>query len=112
MIRDLARQGKSYTEICELTQSNYRTVKKYIAQENFSATITKETAKPTVLDPYKEEIRQLIDENAKNWYKQRLTAARIHSILQQRHPEYQVSYPSLQRYVHMYQRQIRLWINR
>lgn len=108
MIRDLAKQGKSYKEICELTQSDYRTVKKYIGCDDFNEPMPSKAERPGKLDPYKEEIRNLIDENRKNWHKQRLTASRILVLMREEHPEFDVSYPSLQRFVRMHKRQVQI----
>ncbi len=108
MIRNLAKQGKSYKEICELTQSDYRTVKKYISCDDFNLPVPSAAQRPSKLDPYKEEICNLIDDNRQNWHKQRLTASRILMLMRENHPEFDVSYPSLQRFVRMYKRQIQL----
>jgi len=108
MIRELARQGKSYTEIGTIAQSDYRTVKKYIECSDFNEQIPCSTQRPSILDPYKTEIRDLLEENAQNWHKQRLTAIRIQMLLKERHPEYAASYPSLQRFVRVCKRQILL----
>ena len=108
MIRDLAKQGKSYKDICELTHSDYRTVKKYICYDDFNEPKPSAVKRPSKLDPYKEEICTLIDENKKNWHKQRLTASRILTIMRDTHPEFDVSYPSVQRFVKKYKRQSQL----
>jgi transposase len=108
MIRDLAKQGKSYKEICELTHSDYRTVKKYIDCDDFNEPLPAKVGRPAKLDPYKEEICTLIDENRKNWHKQRLTASRILVLMRDAHPEFDVSYPSLQRFVRKYKEQIQV----
>lgn len=108
MIRDLAKQGKSYKDICELTQSDYRTVKKYIECDDFNELVPRGDRRPSKLDPYKEEICKLIDENRKNWHKQRLTASRILVLMRNAHPEFDASYPSLQRFVRMYKRELQL----
>ena len=106
MIRNLAKQGKSYKEICDLTHSDYRTVKKYLSCGDFNEDTSQREMRSSKLDPYKQEIRDLIDENRKNWHKQRLTASRILSLLKERHEEFDLSYPSIQRFVRMYKRQI------
>ena len=106
MIRNLAKQGKSYKEICDLTHSDYRTVKKYISCDDFNEDTSQREMRSSKLDPYKQEIRDLIDENRKNWHKQRLTASRILSLLKERNEEFDLSYPSIQRFVRMYKRQI------
>lgn len=108
MIREEAQKGKSYKEICEIAQADYRTVKKYIEKDDFSDKLPSCKGRPSKLDPYKEEIQQLLEENAKNWHKQRLTGKRVHMLMQQRHNDFSVSYPIVQRFVRSYKQQMRL----
>lgn len=108
MIREEAKKGKSYKEICENTHSDYRTVKKYIEQDDFNEQVPIGKDRPSKLDPYKEEIQQLLGENAKNWYKQRLTGMRIQMLLKERYCEFDVSYPIVQRFVRSCKQQLQL----
>ena len=59
MIREEAQKGKSYKEICEIAQADYRTVKKYIEKDDFSDKLPNCKAGPSKHDPYKQEIQQL-----------------------------------------------------
>lgn len=54
---------------------------------------------PSKLDPYKPLIQSWLEDDRKNRYKQRHTAQRIHNRLVEECPEYDASYPLVQRYV-------------
>lgn len=76
-IRQLRREGYSISEIAKMNGISRDTVYKYLKQDDFSP---KPPAKKTVaskLDPYKPIIRQWIQDDAKNWKKQKHTARRI-----------------------------------
>jgi len=99
MIRDLSMSGKSKTMICKETGCTFKTVSKYLKREDFSVPVKMVKHRPTKLDPFKDEIEQLLLANKKNWYKQHLTGKRVFMILQNNHPELDVSYSALTRYL-------------
>ena len=56
------------------------------------------------LDPYKQLIQQWIDGDRSVWYKQRHTAQRIYDRLKTECPAFDLSYPTVQRFVKAYKR--------
>ena len=101
-IRDFYLEGKSITEISKETSNDYKTIKKYIEKEDFSEEIPDCSTRSNKLDPYKEEIVALIDNNKDSWHKQKLTAVRILNILKKNHEELDISYNTVQRFVKKY----------
>ena len=79
-----------------------KTVRKYIRQEDFSPRPPIPEERESRLDPYKAQIREWIDGDNNVWYKQRHTAQRIHDRLQEEHPGFDLSYPTVQRFVKEY----------
>jgi len=98
-IRQMYREGKSVREICRIQKTDFYTVKKYIGKQDFSEKLPAGKEGKSVLDPYRQEIKSMLEENRRNWYKQRYTAKRIHELLKERHPEYQASYSTLSHYI-------------
>ena len=72
-----------------------KTVRKYIRQEDFSPRPPIPEERESRLDPYKAQIREWIDGDNNVWYKQRHTAQRIHDRLQEEHPGFDLSYPTV-----------------
>jgi transposase len=101
-IRDLHLEGKSIAEISRKTSNDYKTIKKYIDKEDFSEEIPMGSTRSNKLDPYKEEIANLIENTKDSWHKQQLTAVRIRNILKKNHEEFDVSYNTVQRFVKNY----------
>ncbi len=64
-IRDLFQEGKTVSEIIKETGHDYKTVRKYIEKEDFSEIVPSGKDRPTILDPYKEEITNLLENNKK-----------------------------------------------
>lgn len=106
-IRDLFMEGKTVSQIIEETGHDYKTVKKYIEKEDFSEVIPSGSDRPTLLDPYKEEITKLLENNKNSWYKQKLTAQRIKTLLEECHSEFNVSYNTVQRFVKDYHKKVK-----
>ena len=99
-VKDLQRQGFGPCEIAERLGINRKTTAKYMKQEDFSAPAELQAPLPSKLDPWKPMIDQWLAEDLKMRFKQRHTAMRIHTRLQEEHPEeYRCSYPLVQRYV-------------
>lgn len=101
MIKDLQDKGLGPVAISERLGIDRKTVSKYMAVEAFQESIPKQQTpeKPSKLDAFKPLIREWLEEDRKNRYKQRHTAKRIHVRLQQECPGYDASYPLVQRYV-------------
>ena len=99
-VKDLQRQGFGPCEIAERLGINRKTTAKYMKQEDFSAPAELQAPLPSKLDPWKPTIDQWLAADLKMRFKQRHTAMRIHTRLQEEHPEeYRCSYPLVQRYV-------------
>lgn len=76
-IRQLRREGHSISEIAKMNGVSRDTVYKYLKQDDFSPKPPVRKAVPSKLDPYKSIIGQWIQEDTKNWKKQKHTARRI-----------------------------------
>ena len=70
-------EGKSFTEIMEMTKRNYRTVKKYIEMEDFNER-THKTKKPSRSNALRPIIRAWLLEDKSRHHKQRHTAKRVY----------------------------------
>jgi transposase len=97
-IRELAKSGDRNSEIVKITGADVKTIKKYIAIEDFSPAVPASTEHPSKLDPYKHMVRKWIQEDKKNWHKQRHTANRVHARLLAE-TDFNGSYNIVQRYV-------------
>jgi transposase len=103
LVRDLWKEGKTFKQIQEITGLNYRTVKKYIDKDDFNLQKSIQTQKrSSKIDPYKQEMINLLNDNKSSWYKQRLTASRLYSLMQDTHIEFDCSYNTIQRFVKNY----------
>jgi transposase len=98
-IRDLAQKGYQAGEISEKTGHDVKTIKKYLAVEDFSPEPPLEKENPSKLDAYKEIILSWLEEDKKHWRKQHHTAKRIQDRLEEEVPGYHCSYSLVQRYV-------------
>lgn len=99
-IKELQGKGLGPVAIAERLQIDRKTVSKYMAVEAFeNKKPTQSMELPSKLDPFKPLIREWLEEDRKNRYKQRHTAQRIHNRLKQERPGYDASYPLVQRYV-------------
>lgn len=79
-------EGKSYSEICARTHKNYRTVKKYIEQEDFNEYHHK-AKKQNNSDILRPIIKQWLTEDQSRHRKQRHTAKRVYDRLKNEHPD-------------------------
>lgn len=100
-IRELYfEQGKNLAEIAELLGCDWRTVRKYVDQEDFSPRPPSTTVSHfSRLDPYKGEIDEWLLEDKKAPRKQRHTAKRVFDRLSAEHPEFSMSYRLVAEYV-------------
>ena len=79
-------EGKSFTEIMEMTKRNYRTVKKYIEMENFNEK-THKAKRPNRSDVLRPIIKEWLLEDKSRHHKQRHTAKRVYDRLREEYPE-------------------------
>ena len=78
-------EGKSFTEIMEMTKRNYRTVKKYIEMEDYSENIHK-PKRPRKSDVLRPIISEWLSEDKSRHHKQRHTAKRVYDRLKEEYP--------------------------
>ena len=86
-IRDLYFwEGKNITEICNLTGRNYRTIKKYIEQDDFNSKEHK-VKRPNKSDVLRPIINKWLTEDKFRHHKQKHTAKRIYDRLKEEYPD-------------------------
>ena len=100
-IRKMARAGCSVAEISRETGVSEPTVRKYIRKADFSPAVPAKKKAPSMLDEHKPVVDMWIEEDRRNWHKQRHTATRIHERLVAEHG-FEGSYSTVQRYVKEY----------
>ena len=76
-IRKLKKEGETVASIARIVGVSRDTVYKYIEVDDFSPEMPVRQSRKSKLDPYRPLIEQWLDEDAKNWRKQRHTAHRI-----------------------------------
>lgn len=76
-IRRQRREGFSISDIARMNGVSRDTVYKHLDQDDFSPAPPAKKSDPSKLDPYKPIIRQWMQDDARNWRKQRHTARRI-----------------------------------
>ena len=96
-IKDLSNCGYRISEISEKTGADPKTIRKYLAQDDFSPRPPVIQEKPSKLDPFKPIIQEWLDEDKKHWRKQHHTAQRVYERLVEEHG-YTGSYNIVQRY--------------
>lgn len=101
-IREAYASGSRISQIARDFHVDEKTVRKYIRKEDFSPTVPSPEERESKLDPYKEKIQSWIDSDNNVWYKQRHSTKRIYTRLKEEHPEFSLSYPTVQRYVKRY----------
>lgn len=97
-IKDLNNCGYRICEISEKTGADPKTIRKYLAREDFSPKPPLVNRLPSKLDPFKPVIHQWMDEDKKHWRKQHHTAKRVYERLVEEHG-YTGSYNLVQRYM-------------
>ena len=103
-IREAYAETGKVAPVARKFQVDEKTVRKYIRKEDFSPKLPITEERESRLDPYKAQIREWIDADNSVWYKQRHTARRIYDRLKQEQPEFDLSYPTVQRYVKAYKK--------
>ena len=97
-IKDLSNCGYRISEISKKTGADPKTIRKYLAQDDFSPQPPVIQEKPSKLDPFKPIIQEWLDEDKKHWRKQHHTAQRVYERLVEEHG-YTGSYSIVQRYM-------------
>ncbi len=100
-IKDLHVCGCRISEISKKTGIDPKTIRKYLAKDDFSPTPPVKQNRPSLLDPYKPIIDSCLEEDKKHWYKQQHTAKRVYDRLKDEEG-YTGSYSVVQRYVKQY----------
>jgi len=97
-IRSMFQQGYRVAEIAKTMKISEPTVRKYIKMEDFNQPVPGSVTKPSILDPYKDTIIEYLEEDGRNWYKQRHTGKRVFERLVDEEG-YKGSYPTVQRFI-------------
>jgi transposase len=97
-IKEMQAKRLSFTEICTRTNLDPKTVRKYMAQEDFSPPAPTAKKHKSIIDEYKPAIEKMLDHDARVWRKQQHTASRICNRLIQEYGA-QIEYSTVQRYV-------------
>ncbi len=97
-IREMRRDGLSIAEIARNCGVSRDTVYKYIQMDDFSPQVPVAKSNGSKIDPYAPLIEQWLDEDARNWRKQRHTAKRIWERLRDECGA-DVGYSTVRRYV-------------
>ena len=84
-IKDLSNCGYRISEISKKTGADPKTIRKYLAQDDFSPQPPVIQEKPSKLDPFKPIIQEWMDEDKKHWRKQHHTAQRVYERLVEEH---------------------------
>jgi transposase len=97
-IREMKKEGRTISDINRETGVDRKTIRKYIALNDFSPKPAVTQERSSILDPYKEKIKEWLASDKSHWRKQRHTAKKICDRL---HKEcgYEGSYNTVQRYV-------------
>lgn len=100
-IRQMHRDGMSIAEISRKTNVSEPTVRKYVRMEDLSPKVPAKRRVPSMLDDYTPLIDKWLEEDRRNWHKQRHTAQRVFERLVAEHG-FEGSYSTVQRYVKRY----------
>ena len=97
-IRNRRARGETVAEIARAEGVSEPTVRKYLSKDDISPQVPVKKPRPSILDPYKQAIEEMLDEDARTWHKQHHTAKKIHERLAEEHGA-EVSYTTVQAYV-------------
>ena len=97
-IKVLQAQGYSVSAIAQRLEIDRKTVRKYLRHQDFSPTPPVPHGRSSKVDPYR-TIDAWLEDDRKQWYKQRHTAQRVFDRLGEAFPDRNVSYRTIQRYV-------------
>ena len=98
MIKARGARGDSVAQIARDLKVSEPTVRKYLKKEDFSPKVPIKTSKSSILDPYKDAIEAMLDEDMHTWHKQHHSAKRIHERLVAEYGAH-VGYTTVQLYV-------------
>ena len=105
-IRDLSKKGYRISEIHDETGVDPKTIRKYLALDDFSPEPPVKQARESIVTPYIPLIAQWLREDQDHWSKQRHTAKRIHERLRDEHG-FTGSYDSVQKFVQKIRKDVR-----
>jgi transposase len=106
-IREAFELGKKISQIAREFKVDDKTVRKYLKQQDFSPAMPVAEERESRLDPYKPQIQEWLDGDTNAWYKQRHTAQRVYDRLKAECPGFNLSYPTVQRFVKAYRVKLR-----
>lgn len=99
-------KGLNVSEIHRKTSFDYKTIKKYLDQEDFNVHPVMKTQRKSILSPHHKQIDQWLEDDKKARRKQRHTALRIFNRLRESHSDFNVSYRTVANYVKAKRKQI------
>ncbi len=106
-IRDMFfYEGSNITEIAKDSGYDRKTIRKYINRDDWNEQNEVSLVKPSILDPYKSEIDQWIQDDKDMRAKQRHTAWRVYTRLKEENEEFDVSYRTVTNYVREVKKQV------
>lgn len=109
-IRNLRQKGSTVAEIKKITKLDRKTIDKYLAKTDFSATVEDQAFTPakSKLDPYKPIIDKLLENERGYFHKQHFTATRMLEYLTVtlKHKELERSYHLVRKYMKSYRNRI------
>ncbi|WP_207671354.1 IS21 family transposase [Paenibacillus cymbidii] len=100
-MKELQRQQLGPYQIAKELGMDPKTVRKYMAQEDFSPKAPETQLRESKLDPYKATIEAWLKADEQNRYKQRHTGKRVYDRLCKTYPAFDCSYPTVNRYVRL-----------
>ena len=84
-IREMRRNGESVSVISRKLDVSRDTVYKYLQKDDFSPVMPTPSKSKSIMDEYRPFIEGYLDEDERNWHKQRHTAKRIFERLRDEH---------------------------
>lgn len=102
-------QRLSYSKVKKITGCSYETIKKYEEMVDLTPVFKTPINKKTKLDDFKVIIKKWILEDKGRAYKQRHTARRVHTRLQEKFPEtYKASYRTLAKHLTVLKKELHM----
>lgn len=92
-------KGLSLRAIAKETGRDFRTVKKYVEQDDFNHVVKQKRKRQARLDPYKPIIDDLLEKDKNKRSKSRLTAKGIHTLLCREYKDFDLSERTVRKYV-------------
>ena len=108
-IKEMSKNGYSLKAIQDDVGISYKTVRKYLEQEDFNEPLpVKRIQGKSKIHLYQDEIIALVESCKTNWKKQQITGRRVYDILKKNHGDLNVSYETVQRFIKQYKASLRL----